>query len=96
METQKLLWKMLDIRYINGISRVFYVFFDNKNLILIIDLLQVSGEINLEGQYHFYMETQVARAYYDEELSFNLESATQWHTQLQAVLSDMLNIPNSR
>ena len=67
----------------------------NKNLIMLIDF-QVSGEINLEGQYHFYMETQVARAYYDEELSLNLESATQWHTQLQAVLSDMLNIPNSR
>jgi len=49
--------------------------------------MQVSGEIHLGHQYHFYMETQIARAETTEEGGFKLESATQLQKRLQDALA---------
>ena len=59
-------------------------------------VLQVSGEIHLGQQYHFYMETQIARAETTEEGGFKLECATQTQTWVQNAISYAFGTPNSR
>nr|XP_039262043.1 abscisic-aldehyde oxidase-like isoform X1 [Styela clava] len=50
---------------------------------------KVTGKVNIGGQYHFYMETQVTRAKPTED-GFQVESATQWQDEVQRSLSFML------
>jgi len=57
---------------------------------------QVSGSIDLGGQYHFYMETQVTRVEGTEEGGFVVESASQVHMWLQQCLSYVYGVPANK
>lgn len=59
--------------------------------------LAVSGRFELQGQYHYHMETQTAVCVPDEERahSLNVFCATQWADFTQLAIAEMLAIPQN-
>ncbi|VAI37782.1 unnamed protein product [Triticum turgidum subsp. durum] len=53
----------------------------------------LSGEVKLESQYYFYMETQTALAIPDEDNCITVYSSTQLPEIIQNVVADCLGIP---
>ncbi len=55
----------------------------------------VKGEMEIGGQYHFQMETQIALCVPRED-GMDVFSATQWMDLTQAVVASTLGMPNNR
>nr|CAB3267786.1 xanthine dehydrogenase/oxidase-like [Phallusia mammillata] len=56
----------------------------------------VSGELHLGYQYHFYMETQIARAEPTEEGGFKLDIATQMQKDVQDAIAFAFNTSSNK
>lgn len=57
---------------------------------------RISGEFELGGQEHFYLETQAAWAECDSEGNVFVSSSTQHPTEIQTVVADVLHLPRHR
>jgi xanthine dehydrogenase large subunit len=57
--------------------------------------LQLSGELKIGGQEHFYLETQAALAWIDEAGFVALHSSTQHPSETQEVVARVLGVPRS-
>ena len=58
--------------------------------------LRLDGEFSFGGQEHFYLETQAAWAEPGEEGSVFVSSSTQHPTEIQAIVSHVLNEPRNK
>jgi xanthine dehydrogenase molybdopterin binding subunit/xanthine dehydrogenase small subunit len=58
--------------------------------------LRLSGEFEMGGQEHFYLETQAAWAEPGEDGSMRVVSATQHPSEVQAIVARVLDLPASR
>jgi xanthine dehydrogenase molybdopterin binding subunit/xanthine dehydrogenase small subunit len=56
----------------------------------------LEGEFELDGQEHFYLETQAAWAERGEDGSMFVVSSTQHPTEVQAVVAHVLNLPANK
>jgi xanthine dehydrogenase large subunit len=56
----------------------------------------LEGEVAMNGQDHFYLETQAAWAIPDTEGNFQVYSSTQHPTSTQHTVADVLGLPNNR
>ncbi|CAH1792496.1 unnamed protein product [Owenia fusiformis] len=57
----------------------------------------IEGEIAMNGQEHFYMETQVCRVVpTGEEQELEIVSSTQFLSEVQTGVSNLLNVPKNR
>jgi len=54
---------------------------------------QLSGEINVGGQEHFYLEGQVSTAEPTEDGGMNIYSSSQHPSEVQKLVAEVLNIP---
>jgi xanthine dehydrogenase large subunit len=54
------------------------------------------GEVEMNGQDHFYLETQTSWAVPDSEGNYQIYSSTQHPTETQIVVGRVLNIPGNR
>ena len=57
---------------------------------------RVHGELHIGGQEHFYLETQSAIAWLDEQGGVSLHSSTQHPTETQIVVARVLGLPENR
>ena len=57
---------------------------------------QVSGEVHIGGQEHFYLETQCAIAWLDESGHIALHSSTQHPSETQAIVARVLGIEENK
>ena len=57
--------------------------------------MSVKGQIECGSQYHFTMETQNALVVPHED-GYTVYSSTQWVTDVQLAVANVLGIPNSR
>jgi xanthine dehydrogenase large subunit len=57
---------------------------------------QLCGELFLQGQEHFYLETQSALATVDEGDSIFVQSSTQHPSETQEIVARVLGVPRSR
>jgi xanthine dehydrogenase large subunit len=56
----------------------------------------LNGEVEMNGQDHFYLETQASWVIPDGEGNYHVYSSTQHPTETQIVVARVLNIPNNR
>ncbi|MEY2934464.1 MAG: hypothetical protein RL033_5213 [Pseudomonadota bacterium] len=56
--------------------------------------LRLSGELHINGQEHFYLETQAALAWVDESESVFVQSSTQHPSETQAIVARVLGLPS--
>ena len=57
--------------------------------------VRVDGELRIGGQEHFYLETQAALAWIDEEGFISVHSSTQHPSETQEVVSRVLGVPRN-
>ncbi|NJO41310.1 MAG: xanthine dehydrogenase molybdopterin binding subunit [Cyanobacteria bacterium CRU_2_1] len=57
---------------------------------------QLEGELEINGQDHFYLETQVSWVIPDSEGNYQVYSSTQHPTETQIIIARVLGIPNNR
>jgi xanthine dehydrogenase large subunit len=57
---------------------------------------RLEGELRLNGQEHFYLETQAALAWVDEAESVFVQSSTQHPTETQEIVSRVLKLAKNR
>jgi xanthine dehydrogenase large subunit len=55
-----------------------------------------NGEVEMNGQDHFYLETQASWVIPDSEGNYHVYSSTQHPTETQIMVARVLNIPNNR
>jgi xanthine dehydrogenase molybdopterin-binding subunit B len=55
-----------------------------------------SGEFEMGGQEHFYLETQAAWAEVDGDGNVFVSSSTQHPSEIQTIVSEVLHLPRSR
>jgi len=58
--------------------------------------LVLSGEERIPGQDHFYLETQAALAFPEEDGTMRVRSSTQHPTEVQHVVAEVLGLPSNR
>lgn len=56
----------------------------------------LEGEIEMNGQDHFYLETQTSWAMPDQEGNYHVYSSTQHPTETQVIVARVLGVPSSR
>jgi xanthine dehydrogenase large subunit len=56
----------------------------------------LAGEVEMNGQDHFYLETQTSWAIPDTEGNYQIYSSTQHPTETQIVVGRVLNLPGNR
>ena len=56
----------------------------------------ISGSIECGTQYHFQLETQIARCLPGDDGGMNVQAATQWIDGTSEIVSKVLNVPESR
>lgn len=56
----------------------------------------LEGEVDMNGQDHFYLETQAAWTIPDTEGNFQVYSSTQHPSSTQHTVADVLDLPNNR
>lgn len=56
----------------------------------------LEGEVEMNGQDHFYLETQASWVIPDSEGNYQVYSSTQHPTETQIMVAQVLNIPNNR
>jgi len=54
--------------------------------------IQVSGELHVAGQEHFYLEGQVAMAIYGEDDNITVYSSTQHPSEVQKLIAEVLDV----
>ena len=54
--------------------------------------IQVTGELHVGGQEHFYLEGQVAMAVYGEDDNITVYSSTQHPSEVQKLVAEVLNV----
>jgi len=64
---------------------------DHQNALNNADI-QVSGELHVAGQEHFYLEGQVAMAMYGEDDNITVYSSTQHPSEVQKLIAEVLNV----
>jgi xanthine dehydrogenase large subunit len=57
---------------------------------------QITGEVDINGQDHFYLETQASWVIPDAEGNYQVYASTQHPTETQLVIARVLGIPNHR
>lgn len=57
--------------------------------------LRIHGELRIDGQEHFYLESQAAIAYPGEAQTMHVVSSTQHPTEVQAIVAEVLGWPFS-
>lgn len=56
----------------------------------------LSGEVSMNGQDHFYLETQASWVVPDGEGNYQVYSSTQHPTETQVIIGRVLNLPSNR
>jgi len=64
---------------------------DHQNALNNADI-QVSGELHVAGQEHFYLEGQVAMAVYGEDDNITVYSSTQHPSEVQKLIAEVLDV----
>jgi xanthine dehydrogenase large subunit len=57
--------------------------------------VRIDGELRIGGQEHFYLETQAALAWIDEEGFISVHSSTQHPSETQEVIARVLGVPRN-